>query len=216
MPRGCPDKAREKEGIGDQVMPKPIKVSKLRRHINTWRKCEDCALSQTRKTVVLIRGQMPCDVLFVGEAPGPSEDVLGKPFVGPAGLLLDNMISWAVGDSGCDPAVAFTNVVACIPKEDVNSKFVEPPLESKEACLPRLVEIIEISKAKEVIAVGEIAYKWLKKNGHPQCRKIPHPAAILRADITQRGLLVQSTQVTIAEIFRAIYRRYNDVEGCPF
>jgi uracil-DNA glycosylase len=63
--------------------------------------------------VVLCRGRLPCDVLFVGEAPGVSEDVLGRPFVGPAGKLLDTIVERALdGQYDC----AMTNLVACIPK----------------------------------------------------------------------------------------------------
>lgn len=46
--------------------------------------------------VCLARGAVPCDILFIGEAPGQSEDALGKPFCGPAGKLLDQLINESV------------------------------------------------------------------------------------------------------------------------
>lgn len=48
---------------------------------------------------MLGRGDIPCDLLFIGEAPGVSEDALGQPFIGPAGKLLDQLIKSSVGDA---------------------------------------------------------------------------------------------------------------------
>lgn len=72
-------------------------VSIYSAHVQTWRGCTACSLSVQRSRVVLYRGQVPCDVLFVGEAPGESEDVVGTPFIGPAGKLLDAMIRGSFG-----------------------------------------------------------------------------------------------------------------------
>jgi uracil-DNA glycosylase len=55
---------------------------------------DDCCRRGTR--VVLFRGSVPCDVLVVGEAPGESENVLGRPFVGPAGQLMDKIMARAL------------------------------------------------------------------------------------------------------------------------
>jgi uracil-DNA glycosylase family 4 len=59
---------------------------------------EGCGSTQCAgaNRVVLVRGSVPCDVLFIGEAPGQSEDVVGRPFVGPAGKLLDRIIEDAL------------------------------------------------------------------------------------------------------------------------
>lgn len=65
-------------------------------HVEKWRDCMRCPLSEQRSNIVLARGTVPCDVLFVGEAPGASEDALGQPFVGPAGHLLDQVIERAL------------------------------------------------------------------------------------------------------------------------
>lgn len=65
-------------------------------HVARWKDCTDCPLCQQRDQIVLARGQVPADVVFIGEAPGASEDALGMPFVGPAGHLLDGIISNAI------------------------------------------------------------------------------------------------------------------------
>lgn len=113
----------------------------------SWRDCQKCDLHHNRQQVVLARGCVPCDILFVGEAPGQSENSVGKPFVGPAGLLLDVIVTRGVGgrklcchcrrllrvqnncircnnghlsdgSDGLPIRTAFTNLIACIPLED--------------------------------------------------------------------------------------------------
>src|SRR5260370_28208053 len=113
-------------------------------HVQRWQDCQACQLHKVRSRTVFCRGQLPCDLLFVGEAPGPSEDSTGLPFDGPAGRLLDNIIAqvWVLLSSP-PMRVAFTNLVLCIPLEEEGSaKFSEPPDECVEACKPRLSEFI--------------------------------------------------------------------------
>ena len=124
------------------------------RHKDEWNDCERCVLFFTRRRTVLFRGTLPCDVLFVGEAPGRSEDVLGIPFVGPAGQLLDRMIHNAGLD---DHRLGFTNLVACIPLDSSGDKTADPPEESLEACSPRVDEIGRMSKAQVVVLVGKLS-----------------------------------------------------------
>ena len=55
--------------------------------------CTRCGLCETRHNVVFGIGNENADVMFVGEGPGEQEDLKGEPFVGPAGMLLDDMLS---------------------------------------------------------------------------------------------------------------------------
>ena len=55
--------------------------------------CVRCGLCETRHNVVFGVGNEQADILFVGEGPGEQEDLRGEPFVGPAGRLLDDMLS---------------------------------------------------------------------------------------------------------------------------
>ena len=55
--------------------------------------CTACGLCQTRHNVVFGVGNEEADVMFIGEGPGEQEDLQGEPFVGPAGRLLDDMLS---------------------------------------------------------------------------------------------------------------------------
>lgn len=76
------------------------------------RGCTRCPLARRRTLAVPGEGNPLSDVLLVGEGPGAREDATGRPFVGPAGQLLDELlasIGWARGD------VFITNVVKCRP-----------------------------------------------------------------------------------------------------
>ena len=66
---------------------------------NTWselendcKSCNKCSLCKTRKNLVFGIGCKESKVLFVGEGPGENEDLIGEPFVGKAGRLLDEML----------------------------------------------------------------------------------------------------------------------------
>lgn len=157
--------------------------------------------------MVLLRGKIPCDILFIGEAPGPGENVIGQPFVGPAGHLLDSIIEQSIYKHNQNWRVSFTNLVGCIPLGDDNKKFTEPPKESILACQPRLIEIVKICNPQMIVRTGKLSTKhvagWEMFGIEPvisnQMVDIIHPAAILRADVSQRGLLTQQAIITLTE-----------------
>lgn len=203
-------------------------------HKDKWIDCDRCSLCEHRHNVVLARGMstsdgksklyLPSEILIIGEAPGPSEDLRSKPFIGPAGKILDKMLdqalrnaysSFAYEGSGEYPKIAFTNLVACIPKGEDNAKFTEPPKEAILACASRLVEFIDLCKPKLIFRVGKLSMKWLHLGmdsskwvkqiygkmgvGSIALVDILHPAAILRMDISQQGLAIQRTIVEITD-----------------
>ncbi|MCK9568784.1 uracil-DNA glycosylase [Candidatus Pacearchaeota archaeon] len=183
-------------------------MSRYTDHVAKWRNCRRCNLCKSRHNVVLLRGHVPCQVLFVGEAPGTSENLLGKPFSGPAGNLLNRMLAEALPPS---VTYAITNLVGCIPKDTEEgagkNKLGEPPTYAIEACKPRLVEIVQICQPKIIISVGKLAKKWLpilladtyRLGEDYKTADIIHPAAILRADVSQQGLAIQRSLVTIQD-----------------
>ena len=179
----------------------PKHLSPYKRHVARWHKCKMCDLYHSRKKVVLLRGSVPSPVLFVGEAPGQSEDVLGFPFVGPAGQLLDRIIEQAGLTQGC----AFTNIIACIPKNDEGVKVGQPSKESIKACGERLVGCVVLCQPHLIVWVGECAAKngpkILEKKGveWDSSINIIHPAAIMRMNVSQQGLAVQRCIVAIAD-----------------
>ena len=175
------------------------------KHVERWKNCTGCEYSKCRQQVVLARGSIPCDVLFVGEAPGASEDALGKPFIGPAGKLLDDIIRQAWCDLEDEISCAFTNLVACIPLDDGVSKYSEPSKESIQACTTRLVEFVELCQPKRVVAVGKLAEKYL---GAREVHDIGivHPAAIMRADVSQQGLAIKQCVLALRDLAEGLIK----------
>jgi DNA polymerase len=187
------------------------------RHVQRWKDCRLCSLCDKRSRVVLYRGQLPCDVLFVGEAPGRSEDSLGEPFVGPAGLLLDNDLDppgiiqrAALRESGL--RLGFGNLLACIPLDQDGDKVEEPPDDSVKACSERLLELVDLARPKVIVTVGACARDWLDPSYIHSIkvdRDIPrvhmdHPAYILRAPWAQKNMLVNRS----VQVLRAMVRDY--------
>jgi DNA polymerase len=184
-------------------------MSKYLTHVETWKSCTACSLSTGRKHVVFLRGTIPCDILFVGEAPGVSEDTLGKPFIGPAGKLLSQIIESATKEARVgEPRIGLTNLVSCFPHD--GSVPVEPKAESIAACSPKLHELIRLSKPTAIICVGKLAQTAAKKQDWKTLFKleslssITHPAAILRQDVALRPLSIEQCVVEIASVFSTV------------
>lgn len=167
-----------------------------------------------RSRVCIARGSIPADVLFVGEAPGVSEDSIrqkgpyniGTPFVGPAGQLLDRMIVKAVQESGVQaPRMCLSNLVGCIPKaEETKRKKVEPLPAEIEACYPRLEELFTLVKPRLVVCVGGLSEKQARIKSWEErftILNILHPSAILHQDVGERGLSVQRVIVQLSDAF---------------
>jgi uracil-DNA glycosylase family 4 len=176
--------------------------------VSKWRKgcgSEMCPNGGRKVKVCLARGSVPCDVLFIGEAPGESENSLGQPFVGPAGQLLDVIIRRALP---VETSHALTNLVCCIPRDEGGKAEVQ-------CCSDRLVQMVELCRPKLIVCVGRLAKDWLDpgykkgiklldEEGNP-IRQIDilHPAAILRgggkhnANVVFRGLAIQRAVIQI-------------------
>lgn len=185
-------------------------LTPFRQHLLDWKNCDKCELSQERKKLVFSRGTIPCYVLFIGEAPGDSENLLGVPFIGPAGNLLDEIINLSIPK---EITKAFTNLVCCIPRNEETRKADAPPTKAIKACSPRLLEFIRIAQPKIIVRVGALAKKyvppsseiepdWLDSNEELEFCDIIHPAAILKGNNSQRGLLVQRSA---AQLRTAVY-----------
>lgn len=170
-------------------------TSVFREHVDRWKDCRLCQLCEKRKRVVIARGSVPADVLFIGEAPGDSEDVVGMPFVGPAGRLLDDIIVASMGD---EQDYAMTNLVCCIPKDAGNAKG-EPPKDAILACRPRLLEFVDICHPKIIVRVGQLSQRWVPQVDDVPQTAITHPAAILRMEPVQKPLAIKRCVVAIRD-----------------
>lgn len=166
-------------------------------HVERWSECQDCILCTQRDRIVLARGKVPCDVLLIGEAPGDSENVIGQPFVGPAGKLLDQIVERSVPPT---LRVAMTNLVACFPKEAKEIGTNEPEDAEILACRRRLTEFIAICRPRLTVTVGKLADQWLPPDERERRSTVTivHPAAVLRMPLAQQGFAVQKCIVVIA------------------
>jgi len=145
-----------------------------------WRDCKACPLHKTRRNVVLGRGAVPCDILFIGEAPGKVEDLHGEPFIGPSGKMLDFMMEAAAQCSGVPaPSYYITNTCACRPTDSLSGPNLKPTPEQLAACHERLVEEITAASPKRVVLVGKVAQKTCGKQVKG-AHKMHHPAFLLR------------------------------------
>ena len=163
-------------------------------HVAKWKDCTNCPLCQQRDQICLARGSLPADIVFIGEAPGASEDAIGQPFKGPAGKLLDQIIERAY--SRVIPTT-FTNLVACFPREAKERGDNEPEREEIEACHSRLVEFINIAQPKLIVCVGALATKYVNHDDNVRCVDIVHPAAIIRMPLAQQQMAVQKSIVVL-------------------
>lgn len=154
------------------------------RHRQKWKDCIACPLGKQAEHHVFARGQIPCTILFIGEAPGESEDVLGVPFVGPAGKLLDKLLDQTEVRMGKQmPPYAITNTLCCFP-QDEEGKPRPPDDFEVDSCMPRLSHFVRISRARCIVGLGKSAQRTLER--YPYFETMPnlylkHPAYFLRS-----------------------------------
>lgn len=115
--------------------------------------CTKCRLAQGRTQVVFGVGDPNADLMFVGEAPGYHEDQQGKPFVGQAGKLLDNLLA---GIGLARDQVYVANVLKCRPPGNR-----DPQPDEIEACESHLFRQISLIEPKVVATLGNFATKLL-------------------------------------------------------
>lgn len=115
--------------------------------------CTQCGLAETRTNVVFGVGHRSARLMIVGEAPGKNEDLEGEPFVGPAGLLLDELLA---GIDIARPEVYIANVLKCRPPANR-----DPKPDEIETCKPYLQEQIRMIRPEVVMTLGNFATKLL-------------------------------------------------------
>lgn len=156
--------------------------------------CTQCELHRTRTQTVFGVGNKTAQWMIIGEAPGADEDRQGEPFVGKAGLLLNEMLR-AVGLSRSDVYIA--NILKCRPPANR-----DPGPEEVAACAAHLNHQIDLVRPRLILAVGRIAAQNLLDQDQPVGKlrgsvheygeaKIPvvvtyHPAYLLRSPSQKR------------------------------
>jgi len=168
--------------------------------------CTKCKIASFRNKIVIGRGSIPADILFIGEAPGKSENATGKPFIGRAGKLLDSMILDACNLSGSrEHKYYITNTVLCRPTDSFSGDNRPPTGEEVLNCKKNLDTIISSVKPKIVIFIGKIAKEYYGKE-FPLGIAIQHPAFILRQGGKSSSWYLTNVRI-LAEVFQNANRR---------
>ncbi|HEX7155074.1 MAG TPA: UdgX family uracil-DNA binding protein [Thermoanaerobaculia bacterium] len=118
--------------------------------------CKACDLWKTGTQTVFGEGLQKAEVLFIGEQPGDKEDLSGRPFVGPAGALLDK----ALEEAGIDRSKVYvTNVVKHFKWEPRGKRRIHKKPNAMEitACRPWLQAEIEVIQPSAIICLGATA-----------------------------------------------------------
>jgi uracil-DNA glycosylase len=157
--------------------------------------CKACHLYKRATQTVFGEGQRRAAIMLVGEQPGDAEDLAGRPFVGPAGRLLDR----ALQDAGIDRRTVYlTNVVKHFKWEPRGKRRIHARPNTAEiaACRPWLETEIALVKPRVLVALGATAaqallgkaFKVSRQRGKivesplaPLVTATVHPSSILRA-----------------------------------
>lgn len=183
-----------------------ISLENLRETLSEF---DGCGLKRTAKNLVFYRGEAKADLMIIGEAPGREEDIVGKPFVGAAGQLLDRMLKSIEIESN---SAHITNLVYWRPPGNR-----APTLEETAICRPFLDKQIELVAPKHILLLGGEAAKQIYQTTtgitkiRGKWKKIPdsphkmdtlatfHPAYLLRTPIAKR-LVWQDLQLLKAKL----------------
>ena len=148
--------------------------------VKAYLNCTRCPLCKIRKNIVFGRGVLPAKVMFVGEAPGKSEDVLAQAFVGPSGRLLNKAMETAAFMASTSiPTFFITNIVACRPADNSGGENRKPTGEEAWTCWRRLEQTYKDVSPQKVVLLGAVAEQY-GIDAWPDATILPHPAFILR------------------------------------
>lgn len=163
--------------------------------------CEKCPLSKTRTNVVFGVGNKNADLMFIGEAPGESEDLSGIPFVGRAGKLFDKYLT-AVDIERDDVYIA--NILKCRPP-----KNRDPEESEQDLCIEYLRDQVRLIRPKLIVCLGRISamrlikpdFKitrehgvWYKKGSFEICA-VYHPSLLLRDPSRREEMLIDMKNI---------------------
>ena len=185
--------ATEVTGSAAVHLPDDLSLPALREAVQT---CRGCDLYRNATQAVFGEGASAADVMLVGEQPGDSEDREGRPFVGPAGRLLDR----ALDEAGIDRSATYvTNVVKHFKWQGRGKRRIhqKPNWTEMTACRPWLDAELEVVRPRVLVCLGATAaqallgrqFRVTQRRGElvdsPLAEIVTatvHPSSILRAE----------------------------------
>jgi uracil-DNA glycosylase len=202
----------------DKAQPKASTLAGLRREA---RGCTACPLYKNATQTVFGEGPSRAPLMLVGETPGDREDLEGRPFVGPAGKLLDR----ALAEAGIDREASYvTNVVKhfkWVPrgKRRIHSK---PNSREIQACEPWLRAEIALVKPDVLVCLGATAAQALLGSTFRVTRQrgvaiesslarvvlaTVHPSSLLRGDPSEREAAIARFVADLRQAAKALRRQ---------
>jgi uracil-DNA glycosylase family protein len=184
-------------GTAVEYLPDRLSLASLR---EAAADCRACPLWRTATQTIFGEGATRSDLMFVGEQPGDREDLEGRPFVGPAGRLLDE----ALEEAGIDRTRTYvTNVVKHFKWQARGKRRIhaKPAAAEIAACRPWLDAELAVVQPEVLVCLGATAaqallgrsFRVTKQRGEridsdlaPHVVATIHPSAILRADDADR------------------------------
>lgn len=202
----------------DMFNPPPPTHDSLEELIREMQQMEMDPLAKAGTNVVISRGNPEASILIVGEAPGPEENLRGKPFVGRAGQMLDKILEAVEFDP--DKDVFITNSVFRMPPGDDGKAFRKPSTEEIEYYRPFVFEIIRLVNPIIMLLTGNVACQSiLGKTGITSLRgqwtqlqgrwlmPIFHPSYLLRNPSRGPG----SPKSLMWDDIREVRKKYDEI-----
>jgi DNA polymerase len=203
----------------DAIPPASSPYTSLEDLFGVMKRMKDDPLANAGTNVVISRGNPAARLLIVGEAPGPQENIQGKPFVGRAGQLLDKILQAANFDPEKD--VYITNSVFRMPPGDEEGKAFRKPTDQEiEYYRPYVFEIIRLIDPRVILLTGNVACqsilgrsgitslrgKWTQSQGR-WIMPIFHPSYLLRNPAREPG----SPKAQMWDDIREVRRKYDEL-----
>ncbi len=187
--------------------------------INRLKSMTDDPLANAGTNVVISRGNPNAKLLIIGEAPGPEENIRGKPFVGRAGQMLDKVLESANFNPEQD--VYITNSVFRMPPGEEPGKAFRKPIDAEiDYYRPYVFEFIRLIDPRVILLTGNVASqsvlrktgitslrgKWTESKGR-WIMPIFHPSYLLRNPSREPG----SPKAQMWEDIREVRRKYDEL-----
>ena len=204
----------------DLFNPPPPQHTSLEELFSEMMQMRDDPLANAGTNVVISRGNPQARLLIIGEAPGPEENIKGKPFVGRAGQLLDKILE--AGGFNPETDVFITNSVFRLPPGEEGKSFRKPTDEEIKYYRPYVHEIIRLVDPLIMLLTGNVACQSiLGKTGITSLRgqwtqmsdrwvmPIYHPSYLLRNPSREPG----SPKAQMWDDIREARRKYDQLLG---
>lgn len=201
--------------------PTPETYSTLEELTSAMQQMQHDPLAPAGTNTVIYRGNPTARLMIVGEAPGPQENRLGKPFVGPSGQLLDKILGAVNLDAERDTFI--TNAVFRMPPGEGGRSVRKPTAAEIEFYKPYLMRIIELIDPRILLLTGGVSMhavlnetqrgitrmrgQW-HQLGNRWVMPIFHPAYLLRNPARTPG----SPKALMWQDIQAVRRKYDELD----